>query len=58
MHLHVARHMQSYMQPWAPGRESLEGGGVPPSPHGTALSLPQKAFPHPNTRPNRIANRQ
>ena len=39
------------------GRESLEGGGTPsPLPHCTNFT--PKAFPYPNTSPNRISNRQ
>ena len=42
-----------------PPRESLEGGGrgTPPPQHSGPDS-PPKAFPYPNTGPNRISNRQ
>ena len=42
------------------GRESLKGGGggYPPPPQHSGRDSTPKAFPYPNTSPNRISNRQ
>ena len=42
-----------------PGRKSLEGeGGLPPLPPPHCTDSTPKAFPYPNTSPDRISNRQ
>ena len=43
-----------------PGRASLERGGgyPPPPPQHSGPDSTRKAFPYPNTSPNRISNRQ
>ena len=46
------------LAPPLPQGIASRGGGYPPPPQHFGPDATPKAFPYPNTRPNRISNRQ